>query len=59
MVDKTAAVGIAILAAVSAPTALAIRQARAAGMTLIALARDDGHAVFTGPERIVGRIAAP
>jgi len=63
MVDKTAAAGVAILAAVSAPTALAIRQARDAGMTLIALARDDGHAVFTGPERIVerivGRLAAP
>ena len=54
MVDKTAAAGVAILAAVSAPTALAIRQAQAAGMTLIALARDDGHAVFTGARRIVG-----
>ena len=39
----------------SSPTALAIRKARAAGMTLIALARDDGHAVFTHPERIVDR----
>lgn len=55
MVDKTAAAGVAILVAISAPTALAIRQAQAAGMTLIALARDDGHAVFTHPERIVDR----
>ncbi|MEO8927787.1 MAG: formate dehydrogenase accessory sulfurtransferase FdhD [Caulobacteraceae bacterium] len=55
MVDKTAAAGVAVLAAISAPTALAIRQATAAGMTLIALAREDGHAVFTRPERIVER----
>lgn len=52
MVDKTAAAGVAILVAISAPTALAIRQAERAGMTLIALARADGHAVFTRPERI-------
>ena len=55
MVDKTAAAGVAVLVAISAPTALAIRQAQTAGMTLIALARDDGHAVFTHPERIVDR----
>ena len=53
MVDKAAAAGVAVLVAISAPTALAIRQARAAGMTLIAVAREDGHAVFTHPERIV------
>ena len=56
MVDKTAAAGVAVLVAISAPTALAIRQAEAAGMTLIALARADGHAVFTGRWRIVERI---
>ena len=55
MVDKTAAAGVAVLVAISAPTGLAIRKARAAGMTLIALAREDGHAVFTHPERIVDR----
>ena len=52
MVEKTAAAGVAVLVAISAPTALAIDQAMAAGMTLIALARADGHSVFTGPERI-------
>jgi FdhD protein len=55
MVDKAAAAGVAVLAAISAPTALAIRKAEAAGLTLIALARDDGHAVFTHPGRIVDR----
>jgi FdhD protein len=52
MVEKTAAAGVSLLVAISAPTALAIDKARAAGMTLIALARGDGHCVFTGPERI-------
>jgi FdhD protein len=39
--------------AVSAPTALAIRTAEAAGITLVAIARSDGFEVFTRPERIV------
>ena len=55
MVEKTAAAGLAVLVAISAPTDLAIRQARAAGMTLVALARSDGHTVFTGGGRIAGR----
>ncbi len=54
MVEKTAAAGVSILVAISAPTALAIRKAEAAGMTLVALARADGHAVFTHPGRIAG-----
>ena len=39
--------------AISAPTALAIEKAKGAGMTLVALARADGHTVFTRPDRIV------
>src|SRR5580693_6320589 len=46
MVEKTAAAGVSILAAISAPTDLAIQRAEAAGMTLVALARADGHTVF-------------
>ena len=53
MVEKAAASGVSVLVAISAPTALAIRKAEAAGMTLVALARTDGHAVFTRPDRIV------
>lgn len=53
MVEKAAAAGVGLLVAVSAPTALAIRKAHAAGMTLVALARADGHTVFTHPERIL------
>jgi len=54
MVEKTAAAGVALLVAISAPTDLAIRQAETAGMTLVALARGDGHCVFTGADRITG-----
>jgi FdhD protein len=53
MVEKAATAGIAMLVAISAPTALAIRKAEEAGLTLVALARDDGHAVFTRPDRIL------
>jgi FdhD protein len=55
MVEKTAAAGVSILVAVSAPTALAIAQAETAGLTLIALARADGHTVFAGAQRVVER----
>lgn len=58
MVQKAASAGIAIVAAVSAPTALAVRTAEAADMTLVAVARRDGFEIFTRPDRIAeGRIA--
>jgi FdhD protein len=52
MVDKAAVAGFPLMVAISAPTALAIRKAEECGMTLVALARADGCAVFTRPERI-------
>src|SRR5712671_811789 len=52
MVQKAAAMGAALMVAVSAPTALAIRMADAAGITLAAIARTDGFEVFTHPQRI-------
>jgi FdhD protein len=52
MVQKTAALGASIIVAISAPTALAIRAAETAGITLIAIAREDGFEVFTHPARI-------
>lgn len=58
MVEKTAMGGVSVLVAISAPTALAIRKAEEAGLTLVALARPDGHAVFTRPERIVDEVGA-
>jgi len=53
MVQKSAAMGAAIVVAVSAPTALAIETAREAAITLVAVARDDAFEVFTHPQRIV------
>ena len=52
MVQKTAAIGAPIIVAVSAPTALAVRTAEAAGITLVAVARADGFEVFTRAERV-------
>lgn len=52
MVQKAAAVGIAVVAAVSAPTGMAVRSARDAGLTLVGFARGDKHCVYTHPERL-------
>ena len=52
MVQKTAAMGAPLMVAVSAPTALAVRTADAAGITLAAIARADGFEIFTHPQRV-------
>ena len=52
LVQKAACVGITMLAAMSAPTGLAIRLADEAGLTLIGFARDDQHVVYTYPQRL-------
>lgn len=52
MVQKAAVLGVGVIAAVSAPTSLAIRTADAAGITLAAIVRDDGFEIFTHPGRI-------
>ncbi len=52
MAQKAAMIGAGALAAVSAPTDLAVRIAEEAGLTLIAVAREDGFEVFTHPWRI-------
>jgi FdhD protein len=44
--------GAGILVAVSAPTALAVRAATESGITLVAVARDDGFEVFSAAQRI-------
>lgn len=52
MVQKRAVIGAPVIVSVSAPTALAVRMADAAGITLAAIARADGFEVFTHPCRI-------
>ena len=58
MVQKAAAIGAPLMVAVSAPTALAVRTADAAGITLAAIARTDGFEVFTHPRRVIANVCA-
>jgi FdhD protein len=52
MVQKSARAGIAVLAAVSAPTALAVRTAASCGQTLLGFVRGESFSVYTGAARI-------
>jgi FdhD protein len=52
LIQKAAMFGAPILAAISVPTARAIRAAEEAGIALVAVARGDGFEVFTHNERI-------
>ncbi|MFT3957451.1 MAG: formate dehydrogenase accessory sulfurtransferase FdhD [Piscinibacter sp.] len=51
MVQKTVAAGVGALAAVSAPTALAVRTARECGLALAGFVRGDDGVAYTFPER--------
>jgi formate dehydrogenase accessory protein FdhD len=53
MVQKCATVGIALLVALSAPTAFAVRLAQRSGLTLVAFARADQHVVYAHPQRVI------
>lgn len=53
MVQKAASVGMPMVVAISAPTALAHRLAESCGMTMLALARADSFMVLTHPHRLV------
>src|SRR4029077_19532730 len=52
MVQKCATVGIALLVALSAPTAFAVRLAERSGLTLVAFARTNQHVVYAHPHRL-------
>ncbi|MBB3008641.1 formate dehydrogenase accessory sulfurtransferase FdhD [Cupriavidus alkaliphilus] len=52
MVLKAAAIGAGVLAAVSAPTALAVRLADQAGITLAGFVRAGAHVVYAHPQRL-------
>ncbi|MGB8182762.1 MAG: formate dehydrogenase accessory sulfurtransferase FdhD, partial [Stellaceae bacterium] len=52
-IQKAAMLGAPVVAAVSAPTALAVRFAERARITLAAVVRDDGFEVFTNGDRII------
>jgi FdhD protein len=52
LIQKTARFGAPVLAAISAPTAAAVRLAEACNMTLVAVARGQDFEMFTHPERL-------
>ncbi len=52
LVHKAASAGIQLLAAVSAPTGMAVRNAEAAGMTLVGWLRGNGFSVYSRVDRI-------
>jgi len=53
MVQKTASIGASVMVSVSAPTALAVKMAEKANITLAAIARSDGFEIFTHSHRIL------
>ena len=52
LVYKAAFAGIELIAAVSAPTSLALNHAQQAGLTLIGWVRKNGFTVYEGLERL-------
>lgn len=52
MVQKAATLGVRMLVAVSAPTALGVRLARDCGLTLVGFAREEQQVVYSHPERL-------
>ncbi len=52
MVQKAATLGVRMLVAVSAPTALGVQLARDCGMTLVGFAREEQQVIYSGPERL-------
>lgn len=59
MVHKAAVAGVPLLAAVSAPTALAVERAAAAGLALAGFARGRDMVVYAHPERLVLDLGDP
>ena len=53
MVQKTVRAGVGALAAISAPTALAVRSAQAADLCLIGFARGVDWVAYSGAERLI------
>ena len=56
MVQKALMASMPAIVAISAPTGLAVRTAEAAGLTLVALARNDAQNIYAGAHRVLDPI---
>lgn len=54
IVQKSAMAKIGVIAAVSAPTSMAVKTAEEIGMTLVGFSRSNRHVAYTHVERLVG-----
>jgi FdhD protein len=52
LVQKAAMIGASVLAAISAPTAMALRVAQESGICVVGVVRGDEMEIFTHPERV-------
>ena len=59
LTQKASMAGIPVLAAVSAPSSLAVEHAKEVGLTLVGFLRGDSMVVYAGTERIAERVAEP
>lgn len=59
MVTKAAVAGISLLAAISAPTALAVDLARDCGLTLVGFVRPGRQVIYSHPHRLRGQTPLP
>jgi FdhD protein len=57
MVTKAASLGVGLLAAISAPTALAVGLAQSSNLTLAGFVRPGRHVVYSHPQRLPGATA--